>query len=321
MIDRRRPLTTFSGSRLAAWYFAAQALAIAGWWLYLGLVPDARRLFLPPGAADADLMAFQAPDLLVAAPVSFMAAAAIRAHARWAVPLAWFAAGAIVYAFVYCVAWSLLRGGAWLNVALMAPAALLSVVGALDISAGTIRIFRRAAPSRPARHVAATLIQIALFWSFFLVAVPAAIRFVERQLEWPLFAFPLQRATAAILLLACSALGLVSGFTMSRKGVGTPLPFAGTNRLVTTGPYAYVRNPMVIAGLGQGLAVALWLGSWAVLAYVAVGGVIWQLLVRPAEERDLQEVFGDEFTAYCRRVRCWLPRHDGHEGSATEATS
>jgi hypothetical protein len=36
-----------------------------------------------------------------------------------------------------------------------------------------------------------------------------------------------------------------------------------------------LRNPMVVAGLGQGLAVALWFGSWAVLAYVLVGGIIW----------------------------------------------
>jgi protein-S-isoprenylcysteine O-methyltransferase Ste14 len=65
---------------------------------------------------------------------------------------------------------------------------------------------------------------------------------------------------------------------------------------------------MVVAGLGQGLAVGLWFGSWAVLAYVIVGGLIWEYLVRPAEERDLRDVFGDEFETYSQHVRCWIPR-------------
>jgi protein-S-isoprenylcysteine O-methyltransferase Ste14 len=95
---------------------------------------------------------------------------------------------------------------------------------------------------------------------------------------------------------------------VAARGRGTPLPFASPNRLVISGPYAYVRNPMVIAGLGQGLAVALWLGSWTVVAYVLLGGMIWNFFVRPAEERDLRNTFGNEFETYCRDVSCWRPR-------------
>jgi hypothetical protein len=71
---------------------------------------------------------------------------------------------------------------------------------------------------------------------------------------------------------------------------------------------------MVIAGLGQGLAMALWFGSWAVLAYVLTGGALWQLLVRPAEERDLHATFGDGFTRYCAHVACWVPRARPYAG-------
>ena len=65
---------------------------------------------------------------------------------------------------------------------------------------------------------------------------------------------------------------------------------------------------MVVAGLGQGFAGGLWFGSWAVLAYVAAGGVIWEFLARPAEERDLRDAFGDEFETYSKHVRCWILR-------------
>jgi protein-S-isoprenylcysteine O-methyltransferase Ste14 len=301
-------MNTFSGRRFGGWYFLAQALAIAAWWTYLYVQPSAAALFLPDGAAEEDLRAFQMPDLIVAMPVSLAAAVSIFRSLRWAMPLAWFAAGAMVYAFVYCVGWSIWRGGGWLNVALMAPAALFSTIAALDVSAGRIALFRRAVPGSAGRHVAATTGQIVAFWSFFLFVVPSAIVFVERQLGWPPFAFTAQRTFGALLFVGFSALGLASGLTMASRGAGTPLPFAATNRLVTTGPYSYVRNPMVVAGLGQGLAVGVWFGSWAVVTYVLVGGLIWEYLVRPAEERDLRDAFGTEFATYCAHVRCWIPR-------------
>lgn len=299
---------TFSGTRFSGWYLVAQALAILGWWIYLTLIPAAAASFLPQGASRLELIAFRLPDLIVAAPASLAAGVAILAGLRSAVPLAWTAAGAMTYAFVYCVAWSILRGGGWLNVVLMAPAALLSTVSALDASASIIVIFRRASRASAMSNVLKTLVQIAAFWSFFLLVVPAALVYVQRQLQWPAFTFPAHRGTAASLFMVLSILGLASGVTIAFRGVGTPLPFASPNRLVTSGPYAYVRNPMVIAGLGQGAAVGLWLGSWLVLGYVLLGALIWNYLVRPAEERDLLDRFGEDFVIYSKSVSCWRPR-------------
>jgi protein-S-isoprenylcysteine O-methyltransferase Ste14 len=65
---------------------------------------------------------------------------------------------------------------------------------------------------------------------------------------------------------------------------------------------------MALAGLGQGAAVGLWLGSWGVLAYVAAGGVLWHAAVRPAEERDLARRFGAAYAAYRAAVPLWRPR-------------
>ena len=161
--------TTFSGTTFGGWYFLVQAFAITGWWLYLNIAPDAMQPFLPPGAAVADLRAFQAPDLLVAVPASLAAAMAFFLSLRWTVPLAWLASGAVIYAFAYCVAWSIARDGAWLSVAMMAPAALFSGISALDLSASTVVIFRRAAGGT-SRHVVATIAQIVAFWSFFCLS-------------------------------------------------------------------------------------------------------------------------------------------------------
>jgi protein-S-isoprenylcysteine O-methyltransferase Ste14 len=65
---------------------------------------------------------------------------------------------------------------------------------------------------------------------------------------------------------------------------------------------------MAIAGLGQGFAVVLWLGSWAGLVYVAIGVLVWNYGARPPEERDLSVRFGESYERYRRAVPCWVPR-------------
>lgn len=100
---------------------------------------------------------------------------------------------------------------------------------------------------------------------------------------------------------------------MASAGNGTPLPLDSPRSLVVTGPYAYVRNPMVIAGLGQGIAVGLWLGSTLVLTYVLIGAWIWQFLARPLEDEDLRRNFGAVYLTYQHHVRCWQPRLNSYE--------
>jgi hypothetical protein len=146
---------TFSGTRFAGWFFLAQGVTIAAWWLYLFAQPAHRRYFLPAGASEPDLLAFLVPDLGIAVPASLAAGVTLLNPYRssWSLAFSWAAAGAVDYAFFYCVAWSALRGGGWLSVAVMAPAALLSTVAALDAGAETLTIFRlaRMIHERPSR--------------------------------------------------------------------------------------------------------------------------------------------------------------------------
>jgi protein-S-isoprenylcysteine O-methyltransferase Ste14 len=169
-------------------------------------------------------------------------------------------------------------------------------------------LFRPAAPASTQHYVRKTLLQCAVIWSLFLVVFPLLIASIEWRVGLPAFSFPGQSSVALTLLLGFSALNLLSGGLLAREGRGTPLPLDCPSRLVLTGPYAYVRNPMAIAGLGQGLAVVLWLGSWLGLVYVLLGAMTWQFGARPAEERDLRERFGATYEEYARTVRCWWPR-------------
>ena len=156
--------------------------------------------------------------------------------------------------------------------------------------------------------MAKTAAQIAVVWGTTLLLLPMGILAVQARLGWPFLAMTGQFLVGGLLFVAFSSLGLWSGYAMASQGEGTPLPLDAPRRLVITGPYGYVRNPMALAGLGQGLAVTVMTGSILMLLYVILGGAIWQWIVRPVEEEDMAATFGAEFSHYRDGVRCWIPR-------------
>ena len=93
-----------------------------------------------------------------------------------------------------------------------------------------------------------------------------------------------------------------------RQGHGTPAPVAPPKRLVVTGPYRYVRNPMYIGVLAMIVGQALFLGSRGVVIYALCAGLGFHLFVVLYEEPTLRRRFGEEYLEYCRQVRRWLPR-------------
>jgi protein-S-isoprenylcysteine O-methyltransferase Ste14 len=95
---------------------------------------------------------------------------------------------------------------------------------------------------------------------------------------------------------------------MSIIGQGTPLPIDCPNQLVVKGPYRFVRNPMALAGIGQGVSIGWYFGSFIIILYALSGAVLWHILVRPEEEKDLAQRFGNSYLEYQQKVKCWIPR-------------
>lgn len=156
--------------------------------------------------------------------------------------------------------------------------------------------------------MARTFGQIVAFWGFFLGLVPPCLAFLEQRWGLALGFPPGTMPVGIAILVLASALGIWSAAVMSTLGDGTPLPSAMPNRLVIAGPYRWIRNPMAVAGIAQGAAVGLILQSWLVVGYAVLGSLVWNYAVRPLEEADLMERFGDDFRQYRRAVRCWIPR-------------
>jgi protein-S-isoprenylcysteine O-methyltransferase Ste14 len=101
------------------------------------------------------------------------------------------------------------------------------------------------------------------------------------------------------------ALSCVSSFAFI--GRGTPAPFVAPRRLVTRGPYRFVRNPMYI-GVGLFFAgAAVFYQSVPFLAYLCLFFVASHLFIVLYEEPTLRQTFGAEYSSYCGHVGRWWP--------------
>ena len=96
--------------------------------------------------------------------------------------------------------------------------------------------------------------------------------------------------------------------TFTFVGRGTPAPFDPPRKLVVSGPYRYVRNPMYIGAVLALCGAAMYFGSGALFAYVAIIFVIMHLFVVWYEEPTLSRLFGSEYEAYQARVARWVVR-------------
>jgi protein-S-isoprenylcysteine O-methyltransferase Ste14 len=298
--------------RTAVIYLILQGLAVAAWWAVLFFRPETRSFFQLEAASQTSLIAFFLPDAAFLAAGSLAAAILVHIRSRYETAALWLLAGAISYAAVYTFSFAMFTDVGWLGVVLMIPAMLWTGVFATGITVGS-GMFRRAKDSSAGYVVLKTFVQIVVVWALILFVFPYLITIVEGKIDIPRLSFPYQRPIAAVLFVLLSSIGVYAAVVMSRLGKGTPLPLDHASELVVAGPYAYVRNPMAVSGIGQGLAVALFLGSPLVAAYALFGSAIWQFVFRPLEEDDMLVRFGPGYEEYCRDVRCWIPRRIRYE--------
>ena len=124
----------------------------------------------------------------------------------------------------------------------------------------------------------------------------------------PFFGLELTRAIGGILIIA-GALGLVDSFArFALQGLGTPAPIAPTQKLVVTGLYRYVRNPMYVAVVAAILGQAVLFGAWGLILYGALFWLACHAFVVVYEEPTLERTFGAEYESFRANVPRWLPR-------------
>jgi protein-S-isoprenylcysteine O-methyltransferase Ste14 len=158
---------------------------------------------------------------------------------------------------------------------------------------------------------------------FFLLVAPGV---VAGLIPWAISAWRWQpaffgvaflRLPGAALILAGVPMLLDSFARFALQGLGTPAPVYPTDRLIATGLYRYVRNPMYVGVAAIIWGQALLLGNAWLVVY---GGVVWiafTLFVTAYEEPTLRRTYGTQYGDYCAHVPRWLPRLSPYSGATS----
>ena len=115
--------------------------------------------------------------------------------------------------------------------------------------------------------------------------------------------------TLGAVLIALGLIGLLESFArFALEGRGTPAPVLPTVRLVVSGFYRWVRNPMYLAVVALIVGQSLLFGHTGVLIYGLCIWLVFHVFVLAYEEPTLRRSFPDDYAAFFDNVPRWVPR-------------
>jgi len=140
----------------------------------------------------------------------------------------------------------------------------------------------------------------------FIVAIcAAAMWFLDQYiLSAYAYVFPYQRILSTVAFVSCMLLLMMSMYAFRKQRTTfDPTHPDKASSLVQTGIFKVSRNPMYVSMLLLLTGWAVKLGNpFGVLILILFVWYMTQFQIK-AEEEALIEVFGEEYKAYCRKVR------------------
>ena len=126
---------------------------------------------------------------------------------------------------------------------------------------------------------------------------------------WPAGAAQaLGRIAGGAVFLVGLSLFLWCLYLFAARGKGTLAPWDPPKHLVVSGPYRYVRNPMISGVLTIIAGEALFHGSISLGLWMLTFFLFNQIYFLVYEEPNLESRFGEEYRTYKAGVRRWIPR-------------
>jgi protein-S-isoprenylcysteine O-methyltransferase Ste14 len=130
-------------------------------------------------------------------------------------------------------------------------------------------------------------------------------KFLPARLFLPL---PINIFLSVLLLVIGTTLCLWTVYSFV-KARGSPVPLNPPQRLVTTGLYSRVRNPMIIGWMVMLLGVGLLLNSISLIFIFTPLFLLLNILyLKTVEEKEMGKKFGQEYLKYKESVPMFIPR-------------
>jgi len=109
-----------------------------------------------------------------------------------------------------------------------------------------------------------------------------------------------------LVIGATLGLGTVYSFIKVR---GSPVPFNPPKKLITTGLYSWVRNPMLLGWIIMLFGVGIMLNSISlILIFTPLFILLNVLYLKTIEEKEMEKKFGKEYCDYKKSVPMFIPR-------------
>lgn len=159
----------------------------------------------------------------------------------------------------------------------------------------------------PARETR-LLFMVRVIWVYAVIASiclyilsPSSLKWGELQLDNSVRIVGIIAGIASDLLVVWILVSL-------GKNISAALKIRDGQRLVTEGPYRYVRHPLYSAGIPLFISISLMSSNWF-LGLIGVGFQLFVMFVRtPMEEKMLIEHFGDEYLSYMKNTGAHFPK-------------
>jgi protein-S-isoprenylcysteine O-methyltransferase Ste14 len=153
-----------------------------------------------------------------------------------------------------------------------------------------------------------------------LFLIPALIAWIGPpvnigwRLELPLSLLP--TIAGGLLIFVGIALVVHTIRLFAKAGKGTLAPWDSTEKLVKSGSYRLMRNPMITGVFFILLGEAVFLGSLPIFVWFLIFLVINAFYIPFSEELGLETRFGDEYRSYKEDVPRWIPRRTPWESTS-----
>jgi protein-S-isoprenylcysteine O-methyltransferase Ste14 len=146
----------------------------------------------------------------------------------------------------------------------------------------------------------------------FIVLIPwtllRGLPSLDDVLGWPPMNLGMAGLVIGIILIVIGGpIGFWTVLDQYVRANGTPLPMLATQRLLTDGPYAWSRNPMVFGTLAAYLGLALISDSWCALGGFLLFATLLLAYLKLVEERELAARFGQAYLDYKRTTSFLVP--------------
>lgn len=193
--------------------------------------------------------------------------------------------------------------GALLTVTLWLYRSVLQANQALPVGESSRSMPTAAAKGVPFR----SFLYLLLFGSFSVLFVPEQLLALSGKHLWPLPAGSLGSHFVWLVAAALPLSGAAWAVREFARSAGTPLPYDPPQRLATSGPYAFVRNPMQLGVILAVGIMAAYYRSWLLLVYALDLALLSEVLFERYEAPELKARFGAAYIHYRSQVRRWLP--------------